>query len=393
MNKQETPYKEEALSFLSRREWRKALPALKRHCDQNPEDLRSRLKLAEVLERLGKKAEAIQQYRDVAESYARDGFLLQAISVNKMILRIDPAAKEVNERLAQLYAEKRRESKGFRQLPPIPLFSDLREQELHSLLDRVRFKTFPKGAYICQEGEPGDSLMIICRGEVGIYKQSPDGDEKWIRTIQEGDCFGEFGFFLDRKRHASVKALKECETIEITREELEGIIKTYPRVKKVLEDLFKKRVLDNLLALSPLFSTLSETDREEVLKRFRTRSVPEGIFLFQGGDPPHCLYLIKKGEVEIFTQDRRGKRVVLGRLGCGQLFGEIGVLLNTPRMAFAKTTQPTELLELSKKDFDDLIQRYPHLRATVREISSRRLAQMKVALSRGIAEMGKDARV
>ncbi len=393
MNRQESSHREEALSLLSRGEWKKALPPLKKHCDQNPEDVRSRLKLAELLERLGKKEEAIEHYRAVAESYARDGFLLQAISVNKMILRIDPAAKGVNERLAQLYAERRRESTPIRPLPPIPLFSDLGEQELRSLLDQVQFKTFPKETYICREGEPGDSLMIICHGEVGIFKQSPEGDEKWIRTLREGDCFGEFGFFLDRKRHASVKTLTECETIEITREELEAILKRFPRVKEVLEDLFKKRVLDNLLAISPLFSSLSAKDREEVLNRFQTLSIPEETFLFKGGDPPHSLYLIKKGEVEIFTQDRRGKRVILGKLGCGQLFGEIGVLLNTPRMAFAKTTQATELLELSKSDFDELIQKHPHLQAIAKEISSKRLVRMKEVLSQGIAERVKESSV
>jgi len=393
MNKERIPYKEEALSSLSRREWKRALQSFQKHCDQEPTDLRSRLKMAELLERLEKKKEAIEQYREVAESYARDGFLLQAISVNKMILRMDPFEKKANARLAQLYTEKSRESKHLRLLPHIPLFSDLSEEELRSMLDRVQSKTFPKDAFICREGEAGDSLVIICRGEAGIYKQSPEGDERWIRSLREGDCFGEFGFFLDRKRHASVKSQVECETIEITRDELEGIIKIHPRVQEVLEDLFKKRVLDNLLALSPLFSPLSLADREEVSKRFRVLSVPEATFVFKGGDPSHCLYLIKSGEVEIFTQGRRGKRVILGKLGSGHLFGEIGVLLNTPRMAFAKTTQATELLELSKEDFDDLLQKFPRLQSVAKEISSKRLVRMKEAISQGLAERAKESMV
>lgn len=393
MNKERISHKKEALLWLSRGDWKKSLEAYEKHCAQEPEDLRSRLKKAELLERLGKKKEAIREYRQVAEAYARDGYLLQAISVNKMILRIDPSAKEINARLAQLYTERRRESKQPRPLPPIPLFSDLSEQDLRSILDRVRYKTFPKETYLCREGEAGDSLVILCRGEVGIYKQSPEGDEKWIRTLREGDCFGEFGFFLDRKRHASVKALTECDTIEITHEELEAIIKTHPHVKEALEDLFKKRVLDNLLALSPLFFPLPAADREEVFMRFRVQTLPEATVIFKGGDPPHCLYLIKSGEVEIFTQDRRGKRVVLGTLGTGQLFGEIGVLLDTPRMAFARTTQPAELLELSKEDFDDLLKKFPRLQSIAKEISSKRLVRMKEALSQTVAESTKEPMV
>lgn len=390
MNKERVTYKEEALSWLSRGDWKKALAFFQRQCEQDPDDLRSRLKKAELLERLGKKKEAIREYREVAEAYARDGYLLQAISVNKMVLRIDPSAKEVNERLAQLYKEKSRESSQRRSLPFIPLLSDLSEQELHSMLDRVQFKTFPKETYLCREGEPGDSIVILCRGEVGIYKQGPQGDERWIRSLREGDCFGEFGFFLDRKRHASVKSLTECETIELTRDELDAIMKVHPRVREVLEGLFKKRVLDNLLALSPLFFTLSAADREEISNRFRLLNLPEMTFVFKGGDPSHSLFLIKSGEVEIFTQDRRGKRVILGKLGSGQLFGEIGLLFHTPRMAFARTTRPTELLELSKQDFDDLLKKFPRLQSLGKELSSKRLIRMKEALAQGIAERSKE---
>ena len=86
-------FKEEAQQALSRGEWRKALECFQNHCAQEPEDLRSQLKVAELLERLGQKKEAIQMYRKVAEAYAQDGFLLQAISINKMILRIDPSSQ------------------------------------------------------------------------------------------------------------------------------------------------------------------------------------------------------------------------------------------------------------------------------------------------------------
>jgi len=392
MNKERGSYKEEALSFLSRREWKKAMESFQKHIDQEPEDLRSRLKMAELSARLGRKKEAIAEYRQVAEAYAREGFLLQAISVNKMILRIDPLLKDINDQLTQLYMARARETKPSRLLPHIPLFSDLKEEELQALLSRVKFRVFPKGSFLCREGEPGDSLMVICQGQVGVYKQFED-KEVWIRNLREGDCFGEFGFFLDQTRHASVKSLMECETIEITRNELEEMIYNHPRVKEVLEDLFKKRVLDNLLAISPLFSPLSGLDRNEVLKRFRVLNIPGETFVFKGGDPPDSLYLIKSGEVNIFTQDRHKKRVLLGTLGSGHLFGEIGVLLNRPRMAFAKTTRPTELLELSKRDFDDLVQKFPHLQSVGKEISSKRLIRMKESLSKEVMDREKESTV
>ena len=76
--------------------------------------------------------------------------------------------------------------------------------------------------------------------------------------------------------------------------------------------------------------------------------VPEATPIFNGGDPPGSLYLIKSGEVEIYIRNPRGEKVVLGILKGGDFFGEIGPLFNKPRMASAKTIQPSELLELTK---------------------------------------------
>jgi CRP-like cAMP-binding protein len=393
MNKGRLSFKEEAQRALSRGEWRKALAHFQKHCAQVPEDLRSRLKVAELSERLGQKKEAVQVYRQVAESYARDGFLLQAISINKMILRIDPSSKDINDRLAQLYAERTKETKTLRPFPHIPLFSELNEQELQSLLKKVEAKTFPQGAFICREGEEGDSLYVISRGEVAITKQMSKGKEVWVRNLKEGDFFGEFGFFTDQKRHANVKAIMECEILEISRNELNGILKTQPHLNQVLQNFFKQRILDLFLASSPLFSSLTATEREEVFKRFHLHKVSENSLLFKGGDPPRSLYMIKNGEVEIFIQDRHGRKVSLATLKSGNFFGEIGVVMNKPRMASAKATRSSELLELTQEDLEACLLKFPKLQPILKEISLKRLVQMKELLSQEAVEKAREAMV
>lgn len=380
MSKVKVSFKEEAQRALSRGEWSKALENFQKHCAGEPQDLRSRLKVAELLERLGRKEEAIQEYGKVAETYAEDGFLLQAISVNKIILRMDPSRKGVNDRLGQLYTEKYQEAKPVRPFPPIPLFSELNEQELQSLISQVRAKTFQKDEIICQEGEAGDSLMVVSRGEVGVFKRVPKEKELWIRNLKEGDFFGEFGFFTDQKRHATVKAASECEILEISRNGLNEIIGAHPRIREVLHNLYNQRVLDLFLTVSPLFSSLSTVEREEVFKHFRLLDVPEETLIFQGGDPPGSLYLIKSGEVEIFIRNPRGERVVLSILQSGDFFGEIGPIFDKPRMASAKTIRPSELLELTKADLEACLLQFPQMRSALKDISIKRLTRMNLEI-------------
>lgn len=375
MSEKKRLLKEEAQRALSRGDWSKALRYLQEYCAEDPADLRSRHKVAELLERLGRKEEAIRKYRKLAEDFAEGGFLLQAVSVNKIILRIDPSQKDVNERLAHLYTGKVQETKPVSPLPPIPLFSELNEQEFQSLISQVRAKTFQKDEVICREGNAGDSLMAISQGEVGIFRRVPEEEERWIRNLKEGDLFGEFGFFTDQKRHATVKAATECEVFEIPRNGLNEIIGTHPRIREVLSGLFEKRVLDLFVSASPLFSSLSSAEREEVFKRFRLLDVPRETLVFQGGDPPGSLYMIKRGAVEIFIQKPGGDKIVLATLESGDFFGEIGPLFNTPRMASAKTIQDSELLELTKVDLDSCLFEFPHIRSTLVDISMERLTQ------------------
>jgi len=393
MNREKISFKEVAQQALSRGEWKKALECFQNHCAQEPEDFRSQLKVAELLERLGQKKEAVQMYRKVAEAYAQDGFLLQAISINKIILRIDPSSQDVNHRLAQLYAEKTREMKPIRPFPHIPLFSELNEQELQSLLSHIQSKTFLKDSCICREGEGGDSLFVVSRGEVAITRQTPTGREVWVRNLKDGDFFGEFGFFIDQKRHATVKAMTECEILEISRNELNEMIRVHPRMDEVLQNLFKERILDNFLALSPLFSSLTSQERGEVIKRFHLRKIPEGTILFKGGDPPASLYMVKNGGVEIFTQNRHGKKVLLGLLESGNFFGEIGPLFDKPRMASARTTRPTELLEMTQEDLKACLLQFPNLQTKLKEISLKRLSRIKELLSQEAIQKAKEAMV
>ena len=393
MNKAKMSFKSKAQQALSRGEWKKALEYFRDHCRKEPGDLRARLKVAELLERLGQREEAVQMFRKVAEGYASDGFILQAISVNKMILRMNPSSKDASERLAQLYSEKIREAKPARPFPSIPLFSDLKKEELQSLLSHIQSKTYPKDALVCQEGEGGGSLFVISRGEVAIVKQAPGGREIRVRNLKDGDLFGEFGFFIDQKRHATVKAMTDCELLEVSRNGFREMVKAHPRLNEVLQGLFKERVLDNFLALSPLFSSLTFDERRKVMEWFHLRQVPEGTILFKEGDPPASWFMVRNGEVEIFTQNGRGKRVRLALLQSGNIFGEIGLLFDKPRMASAKTTRPAKLLEVTQEDFKSCLLQIPNLQMKLKAVSLKRLSRTKELLSQEAIQKAREAMV
>jgi CRP-like cAMP-binding protein len=382
MNKSRTSsLKDEAQRALSRGDWKKALDLFQRHCGLTPGDLRSRLKVAELLERVGERSKAIQEYRKVAESYFAEGFLLKAISIHKVVLRMDPSDEGTEKHLRTLYEARAEETKILQPFLHLPFFSELHERERELLVQHVHVRLYEKDSLILQEGEEGDSLLIVARGEVLVSKQKAKEKEVPLGSLGAGDVLGEFGLLVDRKRHATVRTLTACEILEISKKKLEEIAEHHPRIKEVLSRVFKKRVFDTFLALSPLFSSLDSAQREEIMDRFRLLKVAGDTVLFQGGDPPDFFYIVKTGEVEIFIQARGARKVRLGTLRSGQFFGEIGVLLDKPRMAFAQTTQASELLALSKGELEKCLVQFPVLKLNLKKISSDRLGMIKDILA------------
>jgi CRP-like cAMP-binding protein len=93
-----------------------------------------------------------------------------------------------------------------------------------------------------------------------------------------------------------------------------------------------------------------------------------------------CLYIIKKGEVEAFTESPRGEILTLARLKEGDFFGEISLLTGRPRTASVKALRPVELARLNKKDFDQIAAHLPPVTKTLEESLHLRLANKLKAL-------------
>ena len=118
-------------------------------------------------------------------------------------------------------------------LKKISLFRDLDEKEIKQVVKVAVPKTFPAGSVIIQEGESGDTMYILCQGEVEITKRLGlvlDEDTPNERIIirlkaDEGVCFGEMSLLEDEPRSATVTALTDCFLMELSRENFLDLIK------------------------------------------------------------------------------------------------------------------------------------------------------------------------
>jgi NADH dehydrogenase len=82
-----------------------------------------------------------------------------------------------------------------------------------------------------------------------------------------------------------------------------------------------------------------------------------GEIIFNEGDVGDFLYIITRGEVEVYNKSGH-----LANLGPGQYFGEMALLREATRNATIRCIKSTNVLALTKKDFGTLIANFKELR-------------------------------
>ena len=94
-----------ALRYIQKGQYAKAVEEYKKLLAADPQDIRARLRLVDLYGRLGRKKEAVEESRKVAETYAEQGFYLKAIAVYKQALRHDPDNPDLWRSIGEMYAK------------------------------------------------------------------------------------------------------------------------------------------------------------------------------------------------------------------------------------------------------------------------------------------------
>ena len=110
---------------------------------------------------------------------------------------------------------------------------------------------------------------------------------------------------------------------------------------------------------------------------FQERQVKPGMTIFTEKMPAEALYIIKSGQVRITTMAGEGEEVGLLLLGQNDFFGEIALIQESSRAVTARAETAAEILILTRKDFQALIDLDPRVAAKV-TLSIARLLAMRV---------------
>lgn len=213
---------------------------LKDELRDEPDDLHSHLKLAEVYTGLGRGADAADQFLFVAEEHAKDGFYDKGIALLSKAIKLNPGEENLRHKLYALERAKGLDHKrqaaleGLRQsrhlgsgtgtqilqmqrawtdLAATPLVARLPADGLRRLFAAGELVRWPAGEVVARRGEAEPAaLLVVVGGSVEAVIGRAGGGEASLRSFGAGAVIGE-GVMLSRASWPATYRVGEAATV------------------------------------------------------------------------------------------------------------------------------------------------------------------------------------
>jgi NTE family protein/lysophospholipid hydrolase len=127
------------------------------------------------------------------------------------------------------------------------------------------------------------------------------------------------------------------------------------------------------LASTALLGSLGDAALRDIEPALEWIQVGGGETLIRQGDLGDCLYIVIYGRLRVFYERADGREETLGEVARGEAVGEMAVLTGDTRSTTVRAIRDTDLVRLSRDDFDRLAETYPQLLRQVAQLTVTRL--------------------
>lgn len=125
--------------------------------------------------------------------------------------------------------------------------------------------------------------------------------------------------------------------------------------------------IQSLMRMVPIFGMLTSARIEEIAGLLRPRLIPPDKPIVRRGEAGDSMFFITSGFVEVKVEPEPV------RLGPGDFFGEIALVLGGRRTADVVTLGYCQLLELRRAEFQQYLETEPELIEKLRRVAEARL--------------------
>ena len=146
------------------------------------------------------------------------------------------------------------------------------------------------------------------------------------------------------------------------------------------------------LQMVDIFQDLTEEEIEEIDRATTVSTARRGRILYMPEDTSEVLFLLKEGRVQLYRISPDGKKLVIGTIFPGTIFGEMALIGQGMHNTFAEATEDCVFLVMSREDVERLLVTKPMVALRIFEELGSRLKETESRLEE-IAFKGIPARL
>jgi len=102
----------------------------------------------------------------------------------------------------------------------------------------INLKRYEKGDSIIIEGDNSAEIFVMIEGEADVLLKGVK-----VGEIKENEVFGEFGFFMEQRRSASVKARMQCLVNVLNKDDFALLVKNRPEMTIAIAKSMANRIV------------------------------------------------------------------------------------------------------------------------------------------------------
>jgi cAMP-dependent protein kinase regulator len=246
--------------------------------------------------------------------------------------------------------------------------------QLGAFIDRCTLVELAAGEVLFRQGQSGNALYVVAAGEVAVVDEGPPRTE--LGRLGESSFFGEIALVTDEMRTATVEATCDTELLMFRREAIEEMCQAEPALFSVILAAVRERLVQRLIATSPLFQPFAGDERQALVGRFRCRDAVPGSVLVAQGRRADGLYVILSGRAEVLRYDPSGAEKRITELIPGDFFGEMSLLTGQAAVATVRAATRALVLHLPSASFREVIMTHPQVLAVVGDLAAERRSKL-----------------
>lgn len=124
----------------------------------------------------------------------------------------------------------------------VPIFNHLENEQMDEVSKTTKSVSYKKNEIIYSAGEQNNSLYIVSKGKIRIYRLSESGKEQLVRILYPGDFTGELALFRESIHQSYAEAMVDTNVCMVTRSDLQEFLVKYPSIALKILSEFSSRL-------------------------------------------------------------------------------------------------------------------------------------------------------